>query len=241
MIADEQGTRLLAGHDLVPPGRYFHAVAVDYDGTLATSGRPSADVLDAIAQTRADGRRVVLVTGRILAELRSAFPEVDEHFDAIVAENGAVVAASGRDRLLAAPVPAALAALAAVRELGLECQLISNRSALMVLPSGVSKGSGLAAALADLGISPHNTAAVGDAENDHSLLAAAELGIAVGNAVASLKTDADIVLDRPDGEAVASFLRGPVLAGGSGCIRDAGRSGWAAPVRASRSQSPPPS
>jgi hydroxymethylpyrimidine pyrophosphatase-like HAD family hydrolase len=231
--------RLRDDHDLVAPGRYFHAVAVDHDGTLTTSGRPSTEVLAAIAETRGDGRRVVLVTGRILAELRSVFPGVDDHFDAIVGENGAVTARAGRDRLLALPVPSELdVALAArgvefqrgeillacdradeptvlevVRELGLECQLISNRNALMVLPAGVTKGSGLAEALADLGISPHNTAAVGDAENDHSLLAVAELGVAVGNAVASLKADADIVLDQPDGPGVASFLRGPAIAG----------------------------
>jgi hydroxymethylpyrimidine pyrophosphatase-like HAD family hydrolase len=221
------------------PGRYFHAVAIDYDGTLTTSGRPSPDVLSAVAERRADGQRVVLVTGRILAELRSVFPGADDHFDAIVGENGAVAARAGRDRLLAAPVPAELdvalaargvrfqrgevllacgradepAVLAAVRELGLECQLIANRDALMVLPAGVTKGSGLAEALADLGISPHNAAAVGDAENDHSLLSAAELAVAVGNAVASIKADADIVLGQPDGCAVTSFLRGPVLAG----------------------------
>jgi hydroxymethylpyrimidine pyrophosphatase-like HAD family hydrolase len=59
---------------VVAPGRFFHAVAVDDDGTLTTSGIPSPDVLAAIAETRADGRRVVLVTGRILAELRSVFP-----------------------------------------------------------------------------------------------------------------------------------------------------------------------
>ena len=83
----------------------------------------------------------------------------------------------------------------------------------MVLPAGVTKGSGLAEALVILGISPHNTAAIGDAENDHSLLAVAELGVAVGNAVASLEADADIGGDQPDGCGVASFLRGPVIAG----------------------------
>jgi hydroxymethylpyrimidine pyrophosphatase-like HAD family hydrolase len=233
------GGRLWDDCDGGAPGQYFHAVAVDYDGTITTSGRPSPDVLAAIAETRADGRRVVLVTGRILAELRSEFPGVDDHFDAIVAENGAVAARAGRGRLLATPVAdqldAALAdcgaafrrgqvllacdradepaVLEAVRELGLECELISNRNALMVLPAGVTKGSGLAEALADLGISPHNTAAIGDAENDHSLLAVAEVGVAVGNAVASLKADADIVLGQPDGPGVASFLRGQVIAG----------------------------
>jgi hydroxymethylpyrimidine pyrophosphatase-like HAD family hydrolase len=233
------GPGLRDDRDVVAPGRYFHAVAIDYDGTLASSGCPSPDVLSAVAQTRANGQRVVLVTGRILAELRSVFPGVDDHFDAIVGENGAVAARAGHDRLLAAPVPRELdgalaargvgfqrgevllacgradepAVLAAVRELGLECHLIANRNALMVLPAGVMKGAGLAEALADLGISPHNAIAVGDAENDHSLLAAAELGVAVGNAVDSLKADADLVLGQPDGCAVASFLRGPVIAG----------------------------
>ena len=236
-------------------------MAVDYHGTLTTSGRPSPDVLAAIAGTRADGRRVVFVTGKILAELRSEFPGVDDHFDAIVAENGAVTIRAGQGRLLAAPVPGELdAALAdrgvgfrrgevllardpsdeptvleSVRELGLECELISNPNALMVLPAGVSKGSGLAEALADLGISARNTAAIGDAENDHSLLAVAEVGVAVGNAVASLKAEAGIVLDQPDGPGVASFLRGPVIAGRNGCIRGAGRSGWATPPPGHRS------
>jgi hypothetical protein len=45
----------------VVPGRYFHAVAVDYDGTLTTSGIPSPDVLAAIAEARADGCRLGLV------------------------------------------------------------------------------------------------------------------------------------------------------------------------------------
>lgn len=237
--AAQPGGRLRDDGDPAAAGRYYRAVAVDYDGTLTTSGRPSGDVLAAIAETRADGRRVVLVTGRILAELRSVFPGAAGHFDAIVAENGAVAARAGRTRLLAAPVPGELAAalaargvgfrrgevllacdradepavLAAVRELGLECQLVSNRDALMVLPAGVTKGSGLAEALAELGISPHNAAAVGDAENDHSLLAAAELGVAVGNAVPSLKAEADMVFSQPDGCGVASFLRGLVIAG----------------------------
>jgi hypothetical protein len=57
----------MSDNGVVTPGRYFHAVAVDYDGTLTTSGSPPPDVLAAIAETRADGRRVVLVTGGILA------------------------------------------------------------------------------------------------------------------------------------------------------------------------------
>jgi hydroxymethylpyrimidine pyrophosphatase-like HAD family hydrolase len=219
------------------PG-YFRAVAVDFDGTLADSDRPHPDALAALAKARADGLRVLIVTGRILADLRSAFPDADDYADVIIAENGAVLASGGEQRTLAVPVPDELAAalaehgvacrrgdvllacdgshepavLAEVRRLGLECQLVRNRGALMVLPSGVSKGAGLAAGLAELGISCHNTIAIGDAENDHSLLAAAELAVATGNAVASLKSEADLVTAEADGQGVASLLRGPVLA-----------------------------
>ena len=218
------------------PG-YFHAVAIDYDGTLSDTDRPAADVLAALAETRAAGRRVILVTGRILSELRAVFPEVDRHFDLIVAENGGVLSSQGVERVLAVPVAKELdgalaerrlpfrrglvllaceghderAVLAQVRRLGLECQLIRNRGSLMVLPSGVSKGSGLLEALAELGISGHNTIAIGDAENDHSLLDVSELGVAPANAVDALKAHADITLDRADGAGVAAFLRDPVV------------------------------
>ena len=59
--------------------RYFQALAVDFDGTLTrTGGRPAPDVLDALRRFRDDGRRVLLVTGRILAELRADFPDVED-------------------------------------------------------------------------------------------------------------------------------------------------------------------
>ena len=229
-----------SAHDVTArqPG-YFHAVGIDYDGTLSCTDRPAADVLAALAETRAAGRRVILVTGRILSELRAVFPDVDRHFDLVVAENGAVLSAQAVDRVMAVPVAKELdqaladrgvpfrrglvllaceghderAVLAQVRRLGLECQLIRNRGALMVLPSGVSKGSGLLAALQDLGISPHNTIAIGDAENDHSLLDVSELGVAPANAVDALKAHADITLGLPNGAGVAAFLRDRVVSG----------------------------
>jgi hydroxymethylpyrimidine pyrophosphatase-like HAD family hydrolase len=217
----------------------LQAVAVDYDGTLAEGDRPGDEVLDAIRECRAAGRGVVLVTGRILSELRAAFPRVEEEFDAIVAENGAVLDDADGIRDLAAPVDPELAealahrdvplrqgrvllacdavhaedALAEIARLGLDCQLARNRAALMILPGGVTKGSGLAEALGNLGISRHSTVGVGDAENDHALLAACELGVAVGNAVPSLQRHADLVLDQSAGAGVVELLRGPVLAG----------------------------
>jgi hydroxymethylpyrimidine pyrophosphatase-like HAD family hydrolase len=220
-------------------GRYFRALAIDFDGTLAESGLTRSDVLDAVRETRVAGRRVVLATGRILSELYTVLPDADEHFDAIVAENGAVISLEGTPRLLAPPVDFELdealvrravtfrrgqvliAARAAqdvaltetIRLLGLECQLVRNRDELMVLPPGISKGFGVYQALGDLGVSHHSTIAIGDAENDHSLLATCELGVAVGNAVDALKRHADLVLPQAGGEGVLSLLRGPLLRG----------------------------
>jgi hydroxymethylpyrimidine pyrophosphatase-like HAD family hydrolase len=217
----------------------FQAIAVDYDGTLTRTDRPAADVLAAIREQRERGRVVVLVTGRILSELRAVFPEVDEEFDAIVAENGAVLADDDGVQDLVPPVDAALAQRLAHRDLSvrqgrvllacdaehvqavteeivrlqLGCQLVHNRAALMVLPNGVTKGTGLMQALGNLGISRHSTLAVGDAENDHHLLEVCELGVAVGNAVAALKRRADVVLDESDGVGVAELLRGPLVSG----------------------------
>lgn len=216
---------------------YFHAVAVDYDGTLARGPRPTFEALNAVAAVRDRGCNVVLVTGRILAELRADFPDVDQHFDCIVGENGAVLSSRRGTRLLASPVDTALEydlrtqgipvrrgevllatdsvhdefVMSVIDRLGFECQIVRNRGALMVLPAGINKGSGLGEALADLGISPHNTVGIGDAENDHSLLDACEIGVAVGDAVPSLRARADLVLPGEDGWAVGAFLVGPFL------------------------------
>jgi len=79
--------------------------------------------------------------------------------------------------IVATREPYQVAALETVRELGLEWQVIFNKGAVMLLPSGVNKQTGLAAALGELGLSMRNTVAVGDAENDHAILAASECGL----------------------------------------------------------------
>jgi len=218
---------------------YYRAVAVDYDGTLTQADRPAPEVLDAVAEARRAGVKVVLVSGRIGWELEADFPDVADHFDTMVLENGAVLAREGVARSLATPVDAALdaalaergvafrrgrvllacaarddvAVLEELRRLGLDDQLVHNRDQLMVVPSGVSKGAGVFEALGDLGVSYHNTIAVGDAENDRALLQHCELGVAVANAVESLRTQADLVLRDPDGVGTAQLLRGPILSG----------------------------
>ena len=71
---------------------YLRVLALDYDGTLTHDGRrPDDDVLDALRDARDAGLTVLLVTGRILLELQESFPDVADHVDLIVAENGCVL------------------------------------------------------------------------------------------------------------------------------------------------------
>ncbi|CPR07841.1 HAD family hydrolase [Mycobacterium bohemicum DSM 44277] len=101
----------------------------------------------------------------------------------------------------------------AIAELELDCQIVRNRDALMVLPAGVTKGSGLDAVLLEANLSPHNTLAVGDAENDLSMFGIAELGVAVPNAVSSVLRHADLILDDPDGTGIAALLNNSYVTG----------------------------
>ena len=83
--------RLLVEGTIEGERTYFRAVALDFDGTLA-EGRSRRHPGRA-REARSRGIRVILVTGRIMDELRAVFPEVEEHVDAVVAENGAMMVA----------------------------------------------------------------------------------------------------------------------------------------------------
>ena len=228
----------MTGVPEVTPG-FFRAIALDLDGTLAQHDRVEAETLAAVRGAIARGLRVVVVTGRTLEDLDSTFPGLRDELSAVVAENGAVLASALGVRELADPVDPAIGAVldargvkwrtgrvllacdgadepvvaATIRELGLDYELVRNRQALMVLPPGVTKAAGLLELLGELGLSPHNTIAVGDAENDHTMLASCELGVAVSDAVEALRTRADLVLELPNGEGVARFLGGGLLRG----------------------------
>jgi len=212
----------------------YHVLACDYDGTLAHHGRVDTDTLAALRRVRDSGRKLILVTGRQLDDLLAVFPDVDL-FDTVVAENGALLyqPAARERKMLGEPPPEQLvAALAArdvtplsvgevivatwephettvmevIRELGIEWQVVFNKGAVMVLPTGVNKATGLDVALAELGLSPHNTVAVGDAENDHAFLSRCECAVAVANALPMLKERADFVTRGSHGAGVVELI-----------------------------------
>jgi hydroxymethylpyrimidine pyrophosphatase-like HAD family hydrolase len=217
--------------------RYL-ALATDYDGTLAHDGRVDEETLAALERLLATGRKLILVTGRELDDLLKVFPHVPL-FELVVAENGALLYRPGsreektlgqrppgrfvealRRRgggpisvgrvIVATWEPHETAVLETIRDLGLELQVIFNKGAVMVLPAGVNKATGLQAALAELGLSPHNVVGVGDAENDHAFLSLCECGAAVANALPTVKQTADLVTRRDHGGGVCELIEGLV-------------------------------
>ncbi|MBW3626398.1 MAG: Cof-type HAD-IIB family hydrolase [Actinobacteria bacterium] len=212
----------------------MRALAADYDGTLAVDGRVDDRTLGALARLRAAGHRLVLVTGRRLPHVLSDFPAVDV-CDRVVAENGALLYRPdlGEERQLAPAPPAALVAelerrgveplgrgrvilathephgaavAATIRDLGLDHQVILNKGAVMVLPQGVDKASGLVAALDELALSPGDAAGVGDAENDWAFLATCGRSVAVANALPALKEQVDLVTRGEAGQGVVELV-----------------------------------
>ncbi|HVX15026.1 MAG TPA: HAD-IIB family hydrolase [Pirellulales bacterium] len=215
--------------------RYL-TLASDYDGTLATDGLVGDDIVAALTRLRKSGRKLILVTGRELPELQIVFP-AHEIFDWIVAENGALLyrPADRSQKLLAPAPPEALVAeirrkgverlsigaailatwrpyetalFEAIRDQGLDYHIIFNKDAVMALPGGVTKASGLEAALKEAGLSSHNVVGIGDAENDHAFLDMCELSVAVANAIDSLKQRVDLVTEADHGAGVVELIDG---------------------------------
>lgn len=96
--------------------------------------------------------------------------------------------------------------LKVIKKLGLELEIIFNKGAVMILPSGINKATGMAAALQDLGLSPHNVVGVGDAENDHAFLQACGCSAAVSNALPAVKNTADLVTRGARGKGVEELI-----------------------------------
>src|SRR4051812_24600864 len=142
----------------------IRTLATDYDGTIATHGTVDPDTLTALRRLRAAGGTLILVTGRELPQLKEVFPDLDL-CDMVVAENGALLYTpeTGEERSLCDPPeesfvralkargvsplsvgrvivatyePHEMTVLQVIKEQGLERQVIFNKGAVMVLPSG---------------------------------------------------------------------------------------------------------
>lgn len=206
--------------------------AFDFDGTLAENGIVPQSLQKALEHLRTAGYALFLVTGRRYESV--ALGSFGDVFTGIVWENGAVLSHAAANQvslpfgtldprlieaLEAAGVPLehgrAIVATwtphgETVRRIlnawGGEAMVVRNKGALMILPSGTAKGAGLERLLRLCGYSPRNLVAFGDAENDLSLLELGEFGVAVADAVPTLKAAADLVMTQPGPAGVQEAL-----------------------------------
>lgn len=213
---------------------HYFALATDYDGTIADDGVVDKLTLAALQRWRDGARRLILVTGRELTDLQRVMPRLDL-FDLVVAENGALLydPANNEEHALGdAPPPVFVERLRelgvaplwlgrvivatwrpnegkvlnAIHDLGLDLRITFNKGAVIVLPVGVTKASGLRRALAQLGLSPLNCIGVGDAENDLAFLDVCGLPVAVANALPSVRERAAFVTTGTRGSGVAELI-----------------------------------
>lgn len=211
----------------------YQVFATDYDGTLAKEGTVAVPTIEALERLKRSGRKCLLVTGRQLPDLYQIFPRLDL-FDVVVAENGALLLwpGTGEKKLLCPPPPEGLlsalrdqnipfvmgeAVLAtwrphevgtqnAIRQLRLPLHIILNKNAIMVLPTGVDKASGMLEALRALKLPSDEVVAVGDAQNDLSFMEISGLAVAVANALPLVKERADLVTARERSAGVAELI-----------------------------------
>jgi len=212
---------------------HLFILATDLDGTLAENGWVAPETWEMLRKGKTNGLSIILVTGRALETFITNGP-FNELCEAIVAENGAIVYFPRRDTIafpfgrltpavlqrldsleiplergmaiVATHVPHDAAILDVLRSVGGGATVEYNRGAVMVLPLGATKGTGLQYALTELGYSAHNVIGCGDAENDRSLFEVVEFAAAVASAPPGIKALADMILPQNNGAGVRSLL-----------------------------------
>jgi hydroxymethylpyrimidine pyrophosphatase-like HAD family hydrolase len=160
----------------------WRVLACDYDGTLAEEGIVKENTVAALDRFRDAGGRLLMVTGRELGDLERVCQALDRC------------------------EPHQITAAKVIRELNLQLQIIYNKGAVMILPKGVDKTTGLRAAMNEMRISSKEVLAVGDAENDRVFLGMCGMGVAVSNATPELKQQATLVTKGARGDGVIELI-----------------------------------
>jgi phosphoglycolate phosphatase len=81
-----------------------------------------------------------------------------------------------------------------------EVQVIDTGFAIHLQEKGVNKGTTFGSLAADMGLSPEDFLAIGDAVNDVEMIRRAGIGVAVGNAHPDAKAAADFVTEKMYGD-----------------------------------------
>ena len=220
----------------IPDLSGYQALATDYDGTIATEGKVGSETWIALEQLKAAGKKLILVTGRHLEDLQKVCRQLSL-FDLLVLENGALIydVAEAEGQRLAKPPPDALIEIlqdkgvtplatgqvmigtrqpygptveAAIAKLGIPWRIVLNKGAVMVMPIGIDKASGLLAAMRTLNLERDRVVGVGDGENDLDLFKVCGFSVAVANALPEVKQAADWVTEGECGVGVCQICKG---------------------------------
>ena len=207
--------------------------AFDFDGTIAEDGRVPKEIIEVFRKAYLQTHALFLVTGRLYRQ--ADIEEILPYLTGIVWENGAVLEhlSGARVSLPFGTLPEPLVkdleqtgiemltgmAIAAtwaqnenlVKEVSARHHYLPtldwNKMALMILPTGANKGSGLKRLLEQCHCSSETLMAFGDGENDHSLLSMAKTAVAVQDAVPSLQEIAHVVSNNPGPSGVVEILQ----------------------------------
>ncbi len=213
-----------------------HVIAVDLDGTLYDGRTEHPEAIATLRNARDAGHTVVIVTGRPWRDVYGMVPTLVEIAACAVCEDGAVLidlstaavvllAEPPRRALIDAleargvvglvvaevaigmPVEHAEIARKVVQEIGDGYHLVHNKNSVAIIPDGCHKGTGLAHAIAHLGLSDTPVLAIGDAANDLPMFRFADIAVAVANADALVREAGIELTELPGGAGVAEAIR----------------------------------
>jgi hydroxymethylpyrimidine pyrophosphatase-like HAD family hydrolase len=211
-------------------------IAIDVDGTLFDGVDVAPEAVAALTRAREAGHLIVIVTGRRWEGLDLVVPEVLALADGVVCEEGGVIVDmnTAEVRLLGEAVePDLVAALVAagvapldvghvvigapaefmgvMREVrdrvGSTRRLVHNKASVALAPPECDKGSGLRAAVDELGAHGLPVIAIGDAANDLPMFAAATMAVGVANADDAVRSSGVPLTRESVGRGVAEALR----------------------------------
>jgi HAD superfamily hydrolase (TIGR01484 family) len=131
---------------------------------------------------------------------------IPDEFQAIVQQQDLKMLAVGRV-IVATWVPHDQTVQELIQSLGYDhLHIVMNKGAVMVLPKGIDKASGLKAGLEHLSLTPAAVVGVGDAENDLAFLRLCGFTAAVENALPAVKEQVNWVTPSARGAGVAELI-----------------------------------
>jgi HAD superfamily hydrolase (TIGR01484 family) len=198
---------LITGRQLDELRRVFEAIAL-FDWVVAENGallyHPATQTETPLGEPPPD-LFIEQLRDRINQKEQQWSQHPSGEFDQLLHDNRTESVFVGRV-IVATWEPHGATATEVIQEMGLDHQVILNKGAVMILPMGIDKTTGLKAVLAELDLSPEQTVGVGDAENDCGFLKQCGYAVAVANALPSVKQQVNWVTTGSRGAGVVELI-----------------------------------